>query len=422
MNIKEAVYLAAAILSLESAVYVFYLNRRSMTNVIYSLLAADFAAISFILYMITEAPSHTSCLWWYGANTIPGCLVPPLSLHLSLCIARKKSSAHPVLLSLIYIPALAFMALMSYGGFFRSYCAMTGWGWETIIKIDNRYAFVFILYANLSLLVSSAIIILWRFRAVNEIEKIQSKSIFFPYLAGIAGMFLCPYFLHIERNELLNMLIDISGHILFVSFLVGIRFSIRNSSFLKISADSPVSEIIRGLRDPVMLIDTDGAIIQFNASAGRLMETPEVPAGRSIFGIFDRPDALKTAIGEIFAGGETHGEIHSHISSDKKDRKSFSLRIQPIVNAEIDNSSGALVFIREDLSINRFREKYGITDRQFDIIVMVVAGLTNREIAEKSGITEKTVENHLFNIYNRLGIDSKIELFNLARKHGIIPN
>jgi len=48
--------------------------------------------------------------------------------------------------------------------------------------------------------------------------------------------------------------------------------------------------------------------------------------------------------------------------------------------------------------------------RENDVANLVAAGLPNKEIALRLGITEHTVSNYLFNIYNKLGISSRVEL------------
>jgi DNA-binding NarL/FixJ family response regulator len=51
-----------------------------------------------------------------------------------------------------------------------------------------------------------------------------------------------------------------------------------------------------------------------------------------------------------------------------------------------------------------------LTKRENDAARLVAEGNTNRAIAEKLGLTEHTVSNYLFRIYNKLGISSRVEL------------
>ena len=51
-----------------------------------------------------------------------------------------------------------------------------------------------------------------------------------------------------------------------------------------------------------------------------------------------------------------------------------------------------------------------LTLREEQVVSMVVEGLTNDEIAAKLGVTAHTVKNHLFRIYEKLGVSSRMEL------------
>ncbi|GAA4604045.1 LuxR C-terminal-related transcriptional regulator [Actinoallomurus liliacearum] len=54
-----------------------------------------------------------------------------------------------------------------------------------------------------------------------------------------------------------------------------------------------------------------------------------------------------------------------------------------------------------------------VTARQRQIIQLVVAGSSNREIAERLGLSVRTVENHLLRAYERLGVGDRAELADL---------
>jgi len=60
-----------------------------------------------------------------------------------------------------------------------------------------------------------------------------------------------------------------------------------------------------------------------------------------------------------------------------------------------------------------FRSKYGITDREREIILKVMQGKSNADIAGELFISLATVKTHLHNIYGKIGVDSRYDL--LAR-------
>ncbi len=51
-----------------------------------------------------------------------------------------------------------------------------------------------------------------------------------------------------------------------------------------------------------------------------------------------------------------------------------------------------------------------LAKREDQVASHVAEGLTNKEIAQKLGLSEHTVSNYLFRIYNKLGISSRVEL------------
>jgi len=61
-----------------------------------------------------------------------------------------------------------------------------------------------------------------------------------------------------------------------------------------------------------------------------------------------------------------------------------------------------------------------LTPREIEIVRMVAHGLRNRVIAERLSISEGTVKVHLHNIYDKFGIDGRLELMLVARQKGLI--
>lgn len=65
------------------------------------------------------------------------------------------------------------------------------------------------------------------------------------------------------------------------------------------------------------------------------------------------------------------------------------------------------------------REDHQLTPRELEVVRMVARGLRNRAIAEQLSISEGTVKIHLHNIYQKLGIDGRLELAVYAQGKGL---
>ncbi|GAB4211835.1 MAG: hypothetical protein OHK0022_46840 [Roseiflexaceae bacterium] len=62
----------------------------------------------------------------------------------------------------------------------------------------------------------------------------------------------------------------------------------------------------------------------------------------------------------------------------------------------------------------------GLTAREHEVLHLLVAGHTNIQIGDQLGISTKTVEKHLSNLYTKLGIGSRVEATAWAARSGIL--
>jgi DNA-binding NarL/FixJ family response regulator len=68
----------------------------------------------------------------------------------------------------------------------------------------------------------------------------------------------------------------------------------------------------------------------------------------------------------------------------------------------------ALVEVKP-LRIMNLRGTGVLTKREDQVATLVAEGLTNREVAERLGLSQHTVSNYLFRIYEKLGISRRVE-------------
>jgi DNA-binding NarL/FixJ family response regulator len=76
--------------------------------------------------------------------------------------------------------------------------------------------------------------------------------------------------------------------------------------------------------------------------------------------------------------------------------------------------------LRKLEAARRSAKAFGLTPRELEIVRAVVAGSTNKEIAEQSGISENTVKTHLTHIFNKLGASNRVELALFAAHHRLL--
>jgi DNA-binding CsgD family transcriptional regulator len=99
--------------------------------------------------------------------------------------------------------------------------------------------------------------------------------------------------------------------------------------------------------------------------------------------------------------------------------------------AKLELEMAAEVFLRlgaapdltrlKELASNKTNsEEHTLTERELQILKLIATGRTNRAIATKLSISEKTVARHVSNIFNKLGISSRAAATAFAYQHRMV--
>ncbi len=62
----------------------------------------------------------------------------------------------------------------------------------------------------------------------------------------------------------------------------------------------------------------------------------------------------------------------------------------------------------------------GLTEREVEVLILIVHGLTNEEIAGELGIATKTAGNHLQNVLGKIGVSTRAAAAMFAMRVGLI--
>jgi two-component system response regulator NreC len=88
------------------------------------------------------------------------------------------------------------------------------------------------------------------------------------------------------------------------------------------------------------------------------------------------------------------------------------------ISASVDTSN------REDRGTTPDTEHHAfatLTPREHEVLLPVVQGKTNGEIARNLDISQRTVEFHRANMMTKLGVRNQTELLRLALQYGLLP-
>lgn len=120
----------------------------------------------------------------------------------------------------------------------------------------------------------------------------------------------------------------------------------------------------------------------------------------------------------IFLTG--HGDVPTAVSAVK--RGAFDFVEKPFSNnALVDRVEHALQASAATLAARRQVDAVqrllgDLTDRERDVMQLVVEGRPNKLIADALGISVRTVEVHRARVFDKMGVKSAVELANLLRQ------
>ena len=144
----------------------------------------------------------------------------------------------------------------------------------------------------------------------------------------------------------------------------------------------------------------------YNTSA---LEKSEFPIPSCI--IRDCSDLL-----ELLKAGEQHVFLPKERIIFTGSGKKFRIEYSLIWKADQINSRPNFMVTLSDVSDEKkvettLQTRFRLSRRELDVIYYLTRGLSNDEIGEKLYISRQTVHTHIKNIYKKLGVKSRIELY-----------
>jgi ATP/maltotriose-dependent transcriptional regulator MalT len=67
------------------------------------------------------------------------------------------------------------------------------------------------------------------------------------------------------------------------------------------------------------------------------------------------------------------------------------------------------------------RKRFGITDRELEILNLIALGLSNREIATRLYLSENTVKTHCSRAFEKLGAARRTQAVKRGKEMGLLP-
>jgi signal transduction histidine kinase/DNA-binding response OmpR family regulator/DNA-binding CsgD family transcriptional regulator len=178
-------------------------------------------------------------------------------------------------------------------------------------------------------------------------------------------------------------------------------------------------EMAENLPFAIIEIDAGNRIEYFNKYAEELLN---LSMSENLLDYLELPDKenLIKSMKSLYQKGDTEINLYSLIS--KTGMKIKALFKSNLIYTGNDISGIRFAILEFEPNVNiillpdkNFYEKYNISEREKEIITMLIMGLSYKEISENIFRSYKTIDNHIRNIYMKTNVSSRHDLIKLTQ-------
>ncbi len=387
---------------------------RKFTRKLFLLMSLSMAAFLFCVGFSVSGSSKETVVFWYRLSSIGFAPFYAFNIHFYISLAYGNRFGKK--LSILYFPVPFIIASTFFSAsLFRDFVFLNGF-WRYSPAYSSPWFWVYVLYYFPCTASSVFLIRKWAFISGRRKQKRQANLIsLFTLMTLIIGSFLdfiLPYFFEFQLPPL--------GPVTIAFYVYGLWFVLLRYNFMEITPDLVANEIIDNINEMVFILDPSLKISMANTFA---------VSSLSLISDFEKyplyfPDIIQSP--ENFLS--LFDELKTGNGWKIKRRIVFKNDFHPVYadsyiaqfNDSFNEVSGYLVLSGINHGINDFIQIYKISKREMEIIELCIEGKSSRQIADLLFISERTVETHLTNIFQKTKTSNRIELFSLSSRYKMI--
>ena len=130
-------------------------------------------------------------------------------------------------------------------------------------------------------------------------------------------------------------------------------------------------------------------------------------------------DSFQAGADGYITKGATSDQTVSAVQAVSEGAGWLDPAIAKIVLTNIRRSNGTLER-KGEINYKLGKNLYGLTEREMEVLALIVDGLTNPQIAEKLVITISTTKTHVHSILQKLYVNSRSKAVSMAMKEGLV--
>lgn len=400
MNLISLFATLALAVTLMEGIYILSRDHRSSANRLFFMICMSIAIWLAGGTFGYSAPTEEWGFFWLRVASPGFVFMHAFVLHFTL---RFTDVAKSRWIYLLYLPSVYFVSISLFQNIVFAEIHRSGNYWVLKANITSRT--FLLLMANYLLYYGASLVLLFNHMKKTKSNRIrkQSRIIFAAIVITIASYniepFLAPLLFNYETYGLAPI---------FSIFWVSLIWHAMNRyRFLGMNERFLPRDIMEALHEMVIITDQELRVIRVNRSLrARLAAKREIHTLEDIF----VEHRFIARLADSLNDGPS-ADVTLNLSVPEGDTGLVKVNIDPFLD-RFGDRVGYIITAREVFEGYSYLEEKGITRREYQLIQMVMAGNSNRQISDSLGITLRTVETHISNIFNKLGVNRRSELVN----------
>jgi DNA-binding CsgD family transcriptional regulator len=413
MDIYLIIAVAGLLCCLVLGTYALTQDRGKTLNRLFFLMSLSLAGFIFSLNMCFSAESMEILLIRYKISSLFFSSYFALNLHFNIVFTRHRLKRWQT--ALLYLPVPVVILTTLTGRSLFANFTYTGYGWNFVPAYSSFHFYFFLAYVISYMILSIILMELYRRRTELNKGKQQAKIINTAYFITMILSAMCGFFFPLFNIYWLSQL----GPNTYLIYYLAIFYSVFRLKFMNLTPSIMADEIIEHIGEMILLLGNDCRIIMGNSRSLELLKLhQEDLRNKSFFKIIRNRRGIKDKIRNYLKSNEKSMGIRVDYPANGNDilTDTYISRIYDKFN----DLAGFLVISKENKGKPEIQKRYGITEREFDVIELLLSGLSNKLIGKQLDITVRTVESHCQHIYSKLGVKDRIELFTFAGEFNLL--
>jgi DNA-binding CsgD family transcriptional regulator len=418
MNVIFLLSLFASNLTLIIGIYILILNRKSLVNILFFILSLSLFTWLFSLIFGSFIDDEKILFYFVKLGILSSLLFSAFILHFSLELTQIIKPYKNLIFFYHIITVRIIYQLFYDKSFFviNEYIKKNNY-WLFNINI-NIWTIFFLLYLYLSIILSLIVIFYWGIKSKQKRIKKQSMIFFCTLLISIIlstiEVIIIPF--------ILKKRILVFTPLLYSIWLIGVTISIVKYKFLSLTTESIYKDIVSNIEESIVIFDENYKIIKINNATEKNIDQNNYNLiKRDLASIICESEIIKNEIEKIKKTNLKNFSYRANYIKNDKTKILMDIKIS-IIKDKFKDMLGGLLIAKKVKGIKQLKTHFKITEREAEVIQHILLGYKNKDIAIKINTTERTVKAHITNIYNKLGVDNKIQMFAFLKDFNLIPD